>query len=256
MPSPFPGMNPYLEHDDAWHDFHERFAPAAAEVLAPQVHPNYIVKIDERVYVHDLAEDESRFVGRPDVYVARGTRRTATTPGATAVLEAPVRVRLPAVEIERLNYVQILDRRNRQLVTVVELLSPSNKTPGDDRDQYLAKRAELLASSVNLVEIDLLRGGPRMPCEDLPDCDYCVMVSRVQDRPEAGLWPIALPNRLPEIPVPLRPPDGEARLDLQAVLHRIYDAAGYEYYIYDSLPSPPLSSQDAAWAQQFVPARA
>ena len=70
MPSPFPGMNPYLEQEDAWHDFHERFMPAAAEVLSAQVDPRYIVKIDEHVYVHEMAPDSRRFLGRADVTVA------------------------------------------------------------------------------------------------------------------------------------------------------------------------------------------
>jgi hypothetical protein len=103
------------------------------------------------------------------------------------------------------------------------------------------------------VEVDLLRGGPRMPVQDLPECDYYAMVSRVEERFSAGLWPILLPDRLPIIPIPLRPPHSDARLDLQMILHRIYDAAGYEDYIYQGQPQPRLTKDQAALAQQFMP---
>lgn len=209
MPSPFPGMNPYLEQEDAWHDFHERFMPAAAEPIAAQVDPRYIVKIDEGY--------------------------------------------LPTVDLESLSFLEIRDRRNRQSVTVIELLSPSNKRSGSDRDQYLAKRQLLLNSSVHLVEIDLLRGGTRPPIENLPTCHYCIMVSRAEIRPRAELWPLSLQDRLPTIPIPLRPPDPDVALDIQAVLHPIYDRARYRTYVYDGEPEPSLSPEEADWARQFVP---
>jgi hypothetical protein len=152
------------------------------------------------------------------------------------------------IDIETLSFLEIRDRESRELVTVLELLSPANKYAGPDREQYLAKARLLQRSLVNLVEIDLLRGGQRMPWLDMPPCDYCVVVSRVEQRPKAGFWPIRLRDRLPEIPVPLRPGDSDARLDLQEVLHRIYDAAGYEYHIYSGPPEPLLSGEDANWA--------
>jgi hypothetical protein len=252
MPSPFPGMNPYLEQEDAWHDFHERFCPLVAEVLTAQVRPNYIVKIDEHVYIHELPEGPRQLAGRADVGLARSGADGASRPAA-GVVEAPVHVRLPAVDVERQSYVEIRDRNNRQLITVLELLSPSNKLAGPDREQYLAKRGHLLGTPVHFVEIDLLRGGPRLPLEGLPDCDYYVMVSRAERRPEADLWPIRLRDGLPVVQVPLRPPHADAQVDLQQVLHRIYDAAGYHDYIYQGQPQPRLSAEDAAWAQQFVP---
>src|SRR4051794_32235551 len=158
MPSPFPGMNPYLEQDDVWHDFHERFLPLVAEVLGAQVRPNYIVKIDEHVYVHELPTEPRRFIGRADLAVGPVPRAVAAQAGL-GVLEAPATVELPAVDVERLTFVEIRDRRHRELVTVIELLSPSNKRNGPDREQYQAKRGQLLSSSVHVVEIDLLRGG-------------------------------------------------------------------------------------------------
>jgi hypothetical protein len=211
-------MNPYLEQERAWNDFHESFMPAARDAISVQVRPHFIAKINEHLFIH----------------------------------EAPATVRLPPVDTERLSFIEIRDRDDWQLVTVIELLSPSNKYAGPDREQYLAKCRELLASAVHFVEIDLLRGGPRMPIEDLPACDYCVLVSRVEARPEAGLWPNRLCERLPVVPIPLRRPHADAQLDLQQVLHRVYDAAGYEDYIYRGQPQPQLNAEDAAWAQQIV----
>ncbi len=254
MPSPFPGMNPYLEQDDAWHDFHERVIPLAADLIGSQVLPHYFVKIDEHIFIHELDEESRRFLGRGDVAV---TSRSETSGGraGTQLMEAPAHVSLPVLDVERLAYIEIRDRRNRQLITVLEVLSPSNKSFGRYREQYLAKRNELLASSVNFVEIDLLRGGPRMPWKDLPVCDYYALVSRAEEHRRAGIWPIKLRDRLPKIPVPLRAGDADATIDLQQILHRIYDAAGYEVYIYDGEPDPPLAPDDASWAEQFVPQR-
>ena len=125
MPSPFPGMNPYLEQEDVWHDFHERFIPLAATLLGGQLRPRYIVKIDEHIYVHELAAESHRWVGRADVSLGRGSPEATHEPApgpATGLLEAPAQVRLPAVDRERLSYVEIRDRRDRELVTVIELL--------------------------------------------------------------------------------------------------------------------------------------
>ena len=177
----------------------------------------------------------------------------AATALASPVLDAPAEVSLTAVDSEAHLFLEIRDRDNHELVTVVELLSPSNKYAGRNREQYLAKARHLQQRWVHFVEIDLLRGGPRMPWLDMPECDYCVVVSRFERRPKAGFWPIQLRDRLPEIPIPLRRGDADVRVDLQQVLHRIYDAAGYAYRIYSGLPEPELSASDAAWAAQFVP---
>jgi hypothetical protein len=253
MPSPFPGMNPYVERASVWHDFHERWIPLVADLIGAQVLPRYFVRIDEQMYIHELSAGERRFLGRGDVLVPALTPAGTATVAAAPVLEAPAEVGVPAVDTETLSFLEIRDRDSHELVTVVELLSPSNKYAGPDREQYLAKARQLQRSWVHFVEIDLLRGGPRMPWLDMPPCDYCVVVSRFERRPKAGFWPIRLRERLPEIPIPLRRGDADARLDLQQVLHRIYDAAGYAYYIYTGPPEPALSAEDAAWARPFLP---
>jgi hypothetical protein len=244
-------MNPYLEQDTVWHDFHERCCTTIAELITGQVRPHYIVKIDEHVYIHELSAESRLFLGRADVGVRRST---GEPPGGVAVAapHGPSRVRLPDVDIERISFLEIRDRESGRVVTVLELLSPTNKQAGPDRDQYIGKRAHLLHSAVHFVEIDLLRGGPRMPMKDLPTCDYYVMVSRYEQRPDADLWPIALRDRLPVIPVPLDRPHPHASLDLQQILDRVYDSAGYEDYIYRGRPQPALRPDDEQWSQQLL----
>ena len=254
MPSPFPGMNPYLEHPSVWHDFHESFMPLAREALSKQVLPRYFVKIDEHLYVHELGEESRRLVGRADLSVTHRVSLGESAGAGTQLLTAPAEVTAAHIDIESISYLEILDRETRQVVTVVELLSPSNKLPGSDRDQYVSKARQLMWTNVNLVEIDLLRCGTRMHWLGMSPCDYSVVVSRPEQSPRAGLWPIRLRDRLPEIPVPLRHGDADARLDLQQLLHRIYDSAGYGYYIYDRSPEPALTPGDAEWARGFIPA--
>ncbi len=245
-------MNPYLEQETTWQDFHQSFMPVAREMISPQVLPRYFVKVDEHVYIHDLRENGRTFLGRADLALAES--RPGEGPGSRpAVLESPAEVGVPEVDTERFPYLEVRDRESRELVTVIELLSPSNKRPGPDRDQYIAKCRQLLCSPANVVEIDLLRGGRRMPWDGMPPCDYVVVVSRSDRRPRAEAWPLTLRDRLPVIPVPLRPGEADASLDLQAVLDRIYEAAGYGYYVYEGRPEPPLSAADTAWASQYLP---
>ena len=268
MPSPFPGMNPYLEQPDAWHDFHEAFLPEIRNLIAEQVGEQYFVKLDDTAYIHEIPENRRRFFARPDVYVARTATwigsgdvsvETQEDSGGVAMLEepilAPMSVQLPTTDEERLTFIEIWDRRERAIVTVIELLSPINKRLGPDREQYLAKRNNYFKAWIHFVEIDLLRAGPRMPFltpdEQPLDCDYCVLVSRYKERPQAGLWPIRLREPLPIIPIPLKAPDPDVRLDLKKALDRVYDAAGYRKYIYDSPLEPPLIEADAAWAESF-----
>lgn len=255
MPSPFPGMNPYLEQEDAWHDFHEKMIPAISERLVPQVRPKYIVKIDERVYVHELTGEPPRYAGRPDVFVAESGGEVAMARSGVGLLAAPFEVQLPAMDLERLSFIEIRHRMSRQLITSIEILSPTNKQPGSGRDLYLAKRQYMQDSGVNPVEIDLVRAGKPMPMEPRRPCDYSVLVSRAEAWPRAGFWAIGLRDRLPIIPVPLRAPDGDAQLDIQDVLHHVCDASGYGDYIYEGTPDPPLSVEDQAWAESFVPQR-
>ena len=251
MPSPFPGMNPYFEQAAHWQDFHAEFLSTLRRHLAPRIAPGYFVQLEEHVYIHDLPPEPRRLVGRADLSVARPEPSSAGPP-ALAVLEAPAEVLLPAQDVERVPFLEVRDRRGRELVAVVELLSPSNKRPGEDREHYLTKRRELLRGAAHLVEIDLLRGWSPMPAEGRPAGDYSVLVSRAERRPAAEFWPIPLRQRLPAIPIPLRAPDGDAPVDLQDVLNQTYDGPGYEHFIYDGPPEPPLLPADAEWARRLA----
>src|SRR5262245_20354319 len=127
MPSPFPGMNPYVERASVWHDFHESFMPLVREILTAQVLPRYFVRIDEHMYIHELSATERRFIGRGDILVPSLSASSTAMTTVTPVLDAPAEVGVPAVDTETLSYLEIRDRDSRELVTVVELLSPSNK---------------------------------------------------------------------------------------------------------------------------------
>jgi len=118
-------MNPYVERASVWHDFHESFIPLVREILTPQVLPRYFIRIDEQMYIHEQSAEERRFLGRGDVQVTARTPPGAVTAGAGSVLEAPAEVGVPAVDTEGRSFLEIRDREGHELVTVVELLSPS-----------------------------------------------------------------------------------------------------------------------------------
>ena len=253
MPSPFPGMNPYLEREGLWHEVHQRLATVVSDLLIPQARPKYIVRMEINVYLHELSGEERRAAGRPDVFIARPVLSPQT---GSAALQAPAYGAVHmAVDEERVSYIEIRDRDKFEVISVIELLSPSNKVRGADRELYLGKRWRYLMSTANFVEIDLLRGGERMPIDGLPPCDYCVMVSRTAERPRVGIWPIGLRDRLPVVPIPLRGDDPDLKLDLQEALHRVYDAARYEDYIYSNEPEPPLSIEGSTWAKSLIELR-
>lgn len=257
MPSPFPGMNPYLEQPSVWEDFHNRFMAYAGEALATQVRPNFLVKLEERVYIHEPSADERRkWLGKPDIAVIEGSPKhrpvVATADPNLSNKVHSIITTLQDTDIERHAFIEIRDRLGRELVTVIEVLSPTNKCYGPDREQYLLKRSAMMFSSTSIVEIDLLRGGPRFPLNGLTPCDYCVAVFRKINAPEVETWPIGLQDPLPIIPIPLKGDFPDASLDLQAILNRVYDAAGYEDYIYESSPEPPLEDADLAWAKSLL----
>ena len=160
MPSPFPGMDPYLERHNVWPDVHSALIVATRDALAPQVAPAYYVAIEERMYI--VALDSAEFVGRPDVAIitapieARPARQTETI---TAVANVAQTVVLPQFEEVHERYLEIRDAQTHAVVTAIEILSPSNKAPGEGREAYEEKRRQVLSTRTNLVEVDLLRGG-------------------------------------------------------------------------------------------------
>ena len=253
MPSPFPGMNPYIERGSVWKDFHNSFLVCLRAALTPHLVPRYFVEIEESLYV-DPAGDDRHLFAIGDATVAEPMNGAAGG-RAVAAVAAPVTVTIPKAGRKKARRLVVYDSRSREVVTVIELLSPSNKAGGADREQYLRKRVKLLASAANFVELDLLRGGQRMPVRTLPPCDYYALVSRTAERPRVGLWPVGLRDPLPAVPIPLRAGEPEPRADLKAVLDRVYDEAGYAYRVYrDGPPDPPLGAEDAVWAGEVLAA--
>ena len=259
MPSPFPGMDPYLE-GPSWPGFHVLLIAELHAALVAKVRPKYVVEAERRVYVETDPDDEARFV-RPDVAVSAagpGGTPGAAEVGPAAIVE-PLTLTLPMPAEHREAYLTIRLREPRRVVTVIEVLSPSNKIPNTaGRETYLAKRDDVLRSKTHLVELDLLRGGARLPTiEPLPAADYYAFVCRGNRRPRAEVYAWSLRRAMPSIPVPLDPPDPDTVLDLQAVFHSVYDRAGYDYSLdYSAAVSPPLPNETAAWAKDLLAKRA
>lgn len=256
MPSPFPGMDPFLESPAYWSDFHARFVNCWCEAIAEALPPNYEAGLGEHVYLMECDPDGRKLVF-PDVAV---THAVGSPSGATAnpiaTLE-PVTIPLTILEGPRETYIEILHRPDRTLVTALELLSPANKQqPG--RSEYLAKRQALLYQQVHLVELDLLRGGRRLPLKQpLPAGDCYYFVSNADRRPDCDVyfWPLGQP--LPALPVPLRAPDPDLRIDLSVAFATAYDRGRFQRRIdYRGTLPPHLHPDERAWVESVLAAKA
>lgn len=251
MPSPFPGMDPYLE-GDLWTSVHAQLSVEIARQLTPKLRPRYLALTNER-FVPDVPEGVTVFTSAslyPDIGVsATGLAQGASAAGTIAAGPLQLATALPSA-VPHVS-VEIRDRLKRQLVTVIEVLSPTNKR-GEGRVEYLAKRQDLLLSSAHLVEIDLLRQGHRVPMEQtLPSLPYFVFVSRVEKRPILDVWPITFQDHLPTVPVPLLSGDADVTLDLQLALTNVYDLGGYDLAVdYTKPPESPLPADAGAWADE------
>ena len=253
MPSPFPGMDPYLEDPWIWPDFHLTFAVALRTELNRRLPAGYVALVDRYVWVQGPETEERKRLGKPDVFLT-GEGRSQGTP-SSAIAVAPVEITLPSQTDKGIPYVRITDRAHRRLVTVIELLSPANKAPGKDREAYLMKQREYLASDVNVVEMDLLRKGERLPwiAPSVAAANYYVMLSRAAERPRALVWPISVREPLRPIAIPLAVRDGDVALELGTCMNQAYDSAGYARELdYAQPPNPPLDEPDATWARQLL----
>ena len=250
MPSPFPGMDPYLEGSE-WTSVHTELSSEIARQLAPKVRPKYIVRATRR-FVTEAPEDIAISTDDllPDVSVVAGPR-FATLRESTAAVTSPILMATLMPTHIPLLTIEIHDVANRALVTAIEVLSPTNKR-GVGYREYVAKRGRLLQSTAHLLEIDLLRRGRRVPMQkSLPSARYFVFLSRAEQRPLTQVWPIQINTRLPVVPVPLLPGDPDTTLDLQLALDTIYDALGYDLSInYAHPPEAPLQGQEREWVQQ------
>jgi hypothetical protein len=267
VPSPFPGMDPYLEHPALWPGVHTWLIASLADLLRPQVTPRYYVAVEERFYVADAGE--AALVGAADALVVGERTRSGGAngssgpgrqrPAAAANRSGVLVVEVPAAPPIRQRYLEVRVPATHEVITVVEVLSPANKRAGEGRLQYEAKRQATLASLSNLVEIDLLRAGEPLASiyegqllTGVRAGDYRVLISRASERPRAELHRMSLREPLPAIPLPLRPNEDEPRVNLQEVVRLTYERGSYDLRIANRLePAPPLAPAAAAWADDL-----
>ncbi len=253
MPSPFPGMDPYLE-GYLWPSIHSQLSPEIARQLAPKLSPKYLALTTETFYYGDPDNVvvAARRTLSPDVGVTP-TGVPSLPSSAAAIAPPPLRMEtvMPAA-VPHVN-VEIRDRASRELVAAIELLSPTNKR-GAGRRKYLAKRRRILQSDVHLLEIDLLRLGRRVPMlRALPEVPYFVFLSRAEQRPVTEVWPLRLQDRLPVVPLPLLPGDPDVPLDLSLALTNVYDLCHYGLAVdYAAPPEVTLTAEETSRVEQLL----
>ncbi|MFQ5595359.1 MAG: DUF4058 family protein [Anaerolineae bacterium] len=251
MPSPFPGMDPYLEHPDLWPDVHHGLIEALRTTLALALRPRYRVLVEKRTY--RVEPGELVFIGRPDVATIRKVREPAEP--YTAPARGHLRtVQVPVPDLIEEGYLEVRDVASGEVVTALELLSPTNKRPGEGRRLYETKRLTILGSLTHLVEIDLIRAyEPMLVYGDGRRSHYRIMVSRSNRRPRADLYTFNVQDQIPAFKLPLRRGDEEPVVDVGQLLHELYDRAGYDLSVdYRLDPVPALEGEDAAWAAQLL----
>jgi hypothetical protein len=262
MFSPFPGMNPYLEQPLHWQEVHSRLMIAIADALNPQILPKYRAALDRRVYQID--GDDAILIGIPDVTVERYPAAASSPVAVISPPAMPLKVFVPMPLEHRESFLQVQDIKTGEVVTVIEVLSPTNKRLGQGRHAYEEKRRQVLGSRTHLVEIDLLRSGTPMtvaianrPVNEnsqpsIPG-SYRILVSRGDQRPSADLYPFRLPDPIPCFSLPLRSEDYEPVLDLYTLLNQVYQRAGLGYAIdYRLEPIPPVEGEDAVWLDTLL----
>lgn len=253
MPSPFPGMDPWLEHPSLWPDVHERLVVAIADYLGPILRPRYYVAVGIHSYIITFPVELPR-ARYPDVMVVETPREEqVTAPDRVASAQAVV-VTVPVPEPVEESYLEVREVASGNVITVIEILSPTNKRPGEGRETYEAKRVEILRSRTHLVEIDLLRDWEPMPFwGDGRNSHYRILVRRGEWRERANLYAFTVRDPIPRFPLPLQKGDVEPVVDLKPLLDGLYDKASYDLRVdYAKPPIPPLSDADAQWAAQVL----
>lgn len=274
MPSPLPGMDPWLEAPSIWPDFHDRLAEELSAILNLSLPEPYYAQLGVREELGIVGGIVSRRI-IPDVSVQKppasgGLNRRGD---GTAVLDGPRAALTESYEISALDeprevsFVEVRDSRlGHEVVTLIEILSPTNKHPGPDRDNYMRKRNEILASQSSLIEIDLLRMGDRdFYGQEVfkrllgfdPPLDYVILVQRAwkRGRPlQYQLFPSRLTDSLPVVAVPLRESDAESSLDIQYAFQQTYDRGPYRRGAvdYDQPPDPSLPEPMLCWARTQI----
>lgn len=258
MPSPFPGMDPYLETPDLWPDVHHGLINQIQAALNPALRPNYVARVELRVYISD-EDDPGREAIIPDLRVETQPRRKRQkrikNNGAALAIAEPLIVPFLLDDEIKEARLEIRRRESDALVTLIEVLSPTNKIRNSrGRASFMDKRRETMNGPVHWVEMDLLRAGiPSVTRPPLVASDYRVLVSRAGKRTRARYWPISVQQPLPVVGIPLRGNDPDVPLDLGAVLRAAYEVGAYDVSVdYRKEPEPPLVEEDAEWADQLL----
>ena len=236
MPSPFPGMDPYLEQHQ-WVSFHHALTGIIAAHLMRQIRPRYVARIMDYVLMDTEHEDYSLTIGAiyPDVDIVDHQIKESAAVYKTAP-PLPIEIPTEMPKAVKHPYIEIRDTEKKDVVTVIEILSPTNKR-GKGFKQYIEKRNKILLSKTHLLEIDLLRKGKRVPTrEPLPNAPYFMFLSRVSKRPVMDVWPVQLWDALPNIPIPLAK-DEEIAFALQAAFTETVDTFMYDASLdYSKMP--------------------
>jgi Protein of unknown function (DUF4058) len=221
MPSPFPGMDPYLEDEGLWPAFHHHLVQCLHQILLPGLVDRYRSRVCRRHYVTEQAL-------------------------FTSVIR----------EEHHEDLIEIRQRNDGRLVTLVDVVSPANKTTAAGRSAYLEKRREGKNAHANLVELDLvLQGQPTLEYsrDGLPDWDYAVTVTRSTQPERYEIYTATLQKRLPRFRLPLAADDRDTVLDLHTAFTRCYDQGGFAAKIdYRRDPSTALSGEDRQWLNEVL----
>lgn len=249
--SPFPGMDPYVEGQRHWKDFHHRFVDDLSDVIADQLPDNYIARIEEDVLMLEHGDGGEKAV-EPDLNVVRvgpGTPPQSAGSAGVALLEPTTIANVQRLDPYTQGFIEIRRLPDQELVTVVEVLSRTNKS-GEGRGLYLEKRERLLRQPVGLVEIDLLREGRRLElAKPLPRAHYYALVSRADHRPFCDVYGWTVRDPLPPVPVPLHREDGTVVVSLAEAFRRTFRRGRYPRLTDYTKPppAPTFSPEDAEW---------
>jgi hypothetical protein len=250
-------MDPYLEQHGVWNQVHTDLIVAIRQFLAPLLQPHYNVLIEQMTYLSLTSPNGDTLpmpTGQPDaLLISPKEHQLATARGAAhTVVVTPVPAILPMPTQQVHRYVEIRDRAN-QVITVIKILSPVNKT-GRGREEYLHKRHNILASLTHLVEIDLLRRGKPLPMEiAVEERDYRIVVSRSENRPMAEVYLFGIREPIPDVSIPLREGEAAVTLTLNRLLHQVYELGYYANFAdYHQPLIPALSNDDLAWVRELT----
>ena len=250
MSSPFPGIDPYLASQGFWQDFHLRYMLGLCDAISDLLPEPYVARIDERMRVMEVPAQEVRQF-RPDVAVVRrGGEPASGIPAAGTLTLEPELIPLRYLDEVREAFIEVVHLPDRRLVTVIEVLSPSNKS-GSGRSDYLAKRNALIHQDVHIVELDFLVAGQRLPMKRaLPHGDYFAFVARADRRPDCEVFAWSIRRVLPTIPIPLLAPDPDLLIDLGPIYASVYQRARYGRSIdYKASLTLPLTPEDLGWVE-------